>query len=89
MLLSLPQGSHEVEVRFRRTWDRIAGGAISLLSGLGLLGYAWNSRRRAARLGGAFSDAGCGRYLIGLWVNFFSPLTYSATVWPLPYSLNL
>ena len=24
------------------------------------------------------------RYVIGLCVNFFSPLTYSATVWPLP-----
>ena len=55
MLLSLPQGSHEVEVRFRRTWDRTAGGAISLLSGLGLLGYAWNSRRRPR--GSAFPSA--------------------------------
>ena len=40
MLLPLPPGSHQVEVRFRRTWDRTAGDAISVLSAIVLIGYA-------------------------------------------------
>jgi len=52
MLLPLPSGSHRVEVRFRRTWDRLAGDAISVLSAIGLIGYAMGyagySRKRAS-----------------------------------------
>jgi hypothetical protein len=47
MLLPLRPGNHTVDVRFRYTPDREAGAAISFLSGLGLLGYAWRFRRRA------------------------------------------
>jgi 6-pyruvoyl-tetrahydropterin synthase related domain len=47
MLLPLPGGRHQVEVRFRRTADRTAGDAISLVSAIGLVGYAWCSRKRA------------------------------------------
>jgi len=52
MLLPLTAGSHQVEVRFRRTWDRTAGDAISVLSAIGLIGYAMGyagySRKRAS-----------------------------------------
>ena len=49
MLVALPPGSHRAVIRFRRTWDRTTGGAISILSALALLAYAWvgRSRRRA------------------------------------------
>jgi hypothetical protein len=58
MLMHLPSGAHRVEVRFRRTWDRTAGGAISLLSAIGLIGYAWSFRRRTGEqaLASATSD---------------------------------
>ncbi len=46
MLVPLPPGGHQVEVRFRRTWDRATGDAISLLSALGLMVYAWSARKR-------------------------------------------
>jgi hypothetical protein len=52
MLLALPPGSHQVEVSFRRTWDRTAGDAISLLSAIGLAGYVWVARRRTAKASG-------------------------------------
>ncbi len=49
MLLPLNAGTHRVEIRFRRTWDRTAGDAISALSGIALLGfgYAESARRRS------------------------------------------
>ncbi len=78
MLLPLPAGNHRVEVRFRRTWDRSAGDAISGLA-VTLLGIAWVFRRRR----------GISSYCNRRWVNFFPPLLYSATVWPWPYSLYL
>ena len=46
MLLPLEPGNHRVEFFFRRTWDRTAGDAISLVSAAGLLGAAAISRRR-------------------------------------------
>ncbi len=46
MLVSLPSGAHKVVVRFRRTWDRTAGDAISVLSALTLLAYVGAIRRR-------------------------------------------
>jgi hypothetical protein len=46
MLVPLSPGGHQVEVRFRRTWDRATGDAISLLSALGLMVYAWSARKR-------------------------------------------
>jgi hypothetical protein len=48
ILLPLPEGSHRIEVRFQRTWDRSVGGAISAATALALLGFAWSVRRRGA-----------------------------------------
>ncbi len=45
MIIPLPAGEHHIEIRFRRTWDRTAGGAISIATALVLLGFA--ARRRA------------------------------------------
>ena len=45
ILVPLPAGDHRVEVRFRRTWDRSAGDAISVLT-ITLLGFTWVFRRR-------------------------------------------
>ncbi len=55
LLLQLPVGSHHVEVRFRRTWDRYAGGAISALTVLVLAVFALTGGRRrgATPAGGA------------------------------------
>jgi hypothetical protein len=47
ILLPLPAGIHRVEVVFRRTWDRTTGGAISGLTALALVGFAWGFRRPA------------------------------------------
>jgi len=44
LLLPVPAGAHRIELRFRRTWDRTVGGAISLAALLLLL-FAW--RRQA------------------------------------------
>ncbi len=46
LLLPLPPGVHDVQLDFVRTWDRTLGDAISVVSGLGLLGFAWSSRKR-------------------------------------------
>jgi hypothetical protein len=46
LLLPLPPGPHRVEIEFRRTWDRAAGGAISALTAVMLLGSAWAFRKR-------------------------------------------
>ncbi|HEY6442362.1 MAG TPA: 6-pyruvoyl-tetrahydropterin synthase-related protein [Candidatus Acidoferrales bacterium] len=46
ILVPLAAGEHRVEVRFRRTWDRTAGDAISGLAAAALLGFSWIFRRR-------------------------------------------
>jgi hypothetical protein len=46
MLLPLPAGTHRVEITLRRTWDRTAGAAASALSAIGLLAFAFFTRRR-------------------------------------------
>jgi hypothetical protein len=46
MLVDLPPGSHRVAIQFRRTWDRTAGGVISILSALMLLAWVGASRKR-------------------------------------------
>lgn len=46
ILVPLSPGNHRVEVRFRRTWDRRAGDAISGLAVVTLLGFSWVFRRR-------------------------------------------
>jgi hypothetical protein len=46
MLLPLAPGRHEVQIQFARTPDRIAGDVISLLSVIGLAGFALIQRRR-------------------------------------------
>ncbi len=49
MLLRVPAGNQKIEVNFRRTPDRVAGNAISALSGLLLAGCAtiFSTRRRS------------------------------------------
>lgn len=50
MWFQVPAGAHQIDLHFRRTWDRTAGGAISLFFGVLLcLWTAWN--RRSAALG--------------------------------------
>jgi hypothetical protein len=39
-------GTHHVGVRFRRTWDRTAGGVVSVFSAAMLIAFAWIRRRR-------------------------------------------
>ncbi len=46
LLLPLGPGAHRVDVRFRRTWDRTAGGFISALTAVALLALAGALRRR-------------------------------------------
>ena len=46
LLLPLGPGTHRVEVRFRRTWDRTAGGVVSALIAAALLVFAGALRRR-------------------------------------------
>jgi hypothetical protein len=55
MLVLLAAGSHNVQINLRRTPDRTAGDAISLISALGLAGFAFLQRRRnaARKEGGA------------------------------------
>lgn len=47
MLLPLGPGQHQVEIQFKRTPDRIAGDAISLVSALAVAGFALIQRRRS------------------------------------------
>jgi hypothetical protein len=49
ILVPLAAGDHRVDVRFRRTWDRSAGGAISCLAVAALVGFSWIFRRRGNR----------------------------------------
>jgi hypothetical protein len=46
ILITMPPGAHRVEIRFTRTWDRTVGIAISLISAIGLLGFAFIRKRR-------------------------------------------
>jgi hypothetical protein len=46
ILVPLAAGDHRVEVRFRRTWDRSMGDAISGLAFVTLLGFSWVFRRK-------------------------------------------
>ncbi len=48
--ITVPPGAHHVEVRFRRTWDRTAGDAISLISAIGLMGFAFSRARKSSAL---------------------------------------
>ena len=41
MVIPLAAGENRIEVEFIRTWDRTAGGIISLLTGLGLAAAVW------------------------------------------------
>lgn len=45
IVVPLAAGQHQVEIDFGRTWDRTAGGAISILSAIGLAGFEWVRRR--------------------------------------------
>ena len=45
LLLPLPAGTHQTEIRFRRTWDRTAGDAISALSCVALLIFVYADRK--------------------------------------------
>jgi hypothetical protein len=47
MLVPLGEGSHLVEIRFRRTQDRTAGAATSIVSALALLALALRKKRPA------------------------------------------
>ncbi len=49
MLVSLAPGRHAISIRFRRTRDRKAGGAISILSAISLLGLFWQTRKPSPR----------------------------------------
>jgi hypothetical protein len=46
ILLPLAPGAHRIDVRFRRTWDRTAGNAISALSAMTWLAFVGVFRRR-------------------------------------------
>ncbi|HXW56195.1 MAG TPA: 6-pyruvoyl-tetrahydropterin synthase-related protein [Candidatus Cybelea sp.] len=46
ILLPLPAGEHEIELEFQRTWDRTAGGLISIATALLLCGSLFLARRR-------------------------------------------
>jgi hypothetical protein len=47
MQIPVEAGTNRVEIRFVRTWDRTAGGWISLLTSFGLLGWMLSARRYA------------------------------------------
>ncbi len=50
IVLPLPPGAHRVEIRLRHTWDRTAGGVISVLSAAAFFAIFWRLRvARAAR----------------------------------------
>ncbi len=57
LLVPVPAGRHRVEVRFRRTWDRTAGAALSLICAGGLLAFGAAERRRERRAKTKAGDA--------------------------------
>jgi hypothetical protein len=48
MLLHIPAGTHRVVVRFSRTWDRLAGGIVSLLFLMAMAVIAFATKRGVA-----------------------------------------
>jgi hypothetical protein len=48
MLVPVTAGTHRIQIDFRRTPDRVAGDAISLVSAVGLAGFVFLSRKRNA-----------------------------------------
>ena len=46
LMVPVEKGENRVEVKFVRTWDRTLGGALSLLTALGMAGMAWWRRAR-------------------------------------------
>jgi hypothetical protein len=49
MVIPVAAGTNMVDVEFTRTWDRTVGGWISVISGLGLIGFVTMQRRRQPR----------------------------------------
>jgi len=47
MVIPVDAGMNRVEISFVRTWDRAVGGWTSVVTGLGLLGWSFASRRLA------------------------------------------
>jgi 6-pyruvoyl-tetrahydropterin synthase related domain len=52
LLVPLLAGAHQIEVRFRRTWDRTLGDAISMITALVLIAVRIRRRRRPESNGG-------------------------------------
>jgi uncharacterized membrane protein YfhO len=48
MLVPVEAGMNHVQIIFIRTWDRVAGGWISLLTLVGLIVWTRRAKRRAA-----------------------------------------
>ena len=48
MLVPVEAGTNRVQITFIRTWDRIAGGWITLITAAGLILWTWQARRRAS-----------------------------------------
>ena len=48
MLLHIPAGTHRVVVRFRRTWDRLLGGLVSILFLIAMAVIAFATKRPVA-----------------------------------------
>lgn len=55
LLVPLPAGANQVEVRFRRTWDRTLGDAISMITALVLIAVRIRRRRRPESNGGTLN----------------------------------
>ncbi|MGC2754528.1 MAG: hypothetical protein WCA40_19375, partial [Candidatus Acidiferrum sp.] len=52
MLVPVPAGESQIRVRFTRTWDRMLGGLLSLVSALTVLGLLIVERRATHRTRG-------------------------------------
>jgi 6-pyruvoyl-tetrahydropterin synthase related domain len=46
ILLPIPPGSNHIEIRFRRTWDRTLGGAISIFTAALMGAFVWVKRKQ-------------------------------------------
>jgi hypothetical protein len=51
MLVPVAAGMNRVEISFARTWDRTAGGWISILALVGTAIWSWRNRKSAALKG--------------------------------------
>lgn len=49
-LVAIPAGTHQINIEFTRTWDRVVGNVISALSLLILLIFSWFTRERKNRI---------------------------------------